>query len=185
MYLSGKLNERAKVMNNKQPLADLLLGYQKNWPDFDRPETRVMLGMIRLNDLVVESTKGLIAEFGLTMAGFEALMTLRGQPAPRQMTPTALFQAILITSGGMTKVLGQLEKDGLIARGNNPKDRRSRFVRLTPKGKQKAEASMQALAKHDKDLLEQALNEQQIAQLAKVLLRTVEKLEQQEEEQDG
>lgn len=166
-------------MVEKQPLAEIFEDYQQNWPEFDRPETRVMLGVIRLNDLVFESSKTLVAEFGLTMSGFETLMTLRGQPVPRQMTPTALFQAILITSGGMTKVLGQLEKDGLIARIDNPKDRRSRFVRLTPKGKQKAEASMQALADHDRTLLEQALSEQQIAQLAKVLMRTVDKLENQ------
>ncbi|SHJ55851.1 DNA-binding transcriptional regulator, MarR family [Shimia gijangensis] len=168
-------------MTSKQPLAKILQDYQQNWPDFDRPETRVMLGVIRLNDLVFESSKALIAEFGLTMAAFEALMTLRGQPEPWQMTPTALLQAILITSGGLTKVLGQLEQDGLIQRIDNPDDQRSRFVRLTPKGKTRAEASMQALATHDKDLLEQALNEQQITQLSKVLMRTVDKLEKHEE----
>ncbi len=164
-------------MTKKRRLAQILDDYEKHWPEFDGPETRVMLGVIRLNELVFESSKALIAGHGLTMAGFEALMTLRSQPAPRQMTPTALLQAILITSGGMTKVLGQLEDAGLVARIDNPDDLRSRFVRLTPKGKTLAETSMQALAEHDRTLLEQALSEQQIQQLAKVLLRTVDKLE--------
>lgn len=165
-------------MTQKQPLTKILEDYRENWPEFVRPETQVMLGVIRLNDLVNEQSKPLIAEFGLTPASFEALMTLRGQPEPWQMTPTDLFRAILISSGGMTKVLHQLESDGLIARVDNPHDQRSRFVRLTPAGKDRAEASMEAVAQQDKEVLEQALSEQQIGQLAKVLMRTIDKLEQ-------
>lgn len=166
-------------MSEKQALVDMLRGFEQNWPGYDRPETRVMMGLIRLNDLVINSTHALLSEHGLTPAAFEALIALRGQPEPWQMTPTGLFRAILITSGGMTKVLKQLEQDGLVSRADNPDDQRSRFVRLTPKGKSQAESVMEAVANHDKVILEQALNEQQIAQLAKVLLRTVNKIEEQ------
>lgn len=166
-------------MSDKQSLTEVLSDYRENWPEFDRPETRVMLGLIRLNDLVLESTRAEVAKHGLTMAGFEALMTLRSQPEPWQMTPTALFRAILITSGGMTKVLKQLEQDGYVQRGDNPADQRSRFVRLTQKGKVFAEVVMEEIAEHDRRILTQSLNEQQINQLAKVLLRTVDKIEAQ------
>ena len=166
-------------MSEKQTLVEVLADYRENWPEFDRPETRVMLGLIRLNDLVLESTKAEVAKHGLTMAGFEALMSLRGQPEPWQMTPTALFRAILITSGGMTKVLKQLEQDGYVQRVDNPADQRSRFVRLTQKGKVFAEVVMEEIAEHDRRILTQSLNEQQINQLAKVLLRTVDKIETQ------
>lgn len=166
-------------MTEKQTLQDTLEEYRANWPEFDRPETRVMLGLIRLNDLVLDSTRAEIAKHGLTMAGFEALMTLRSQPEPWQMTPTALFRAILITSGGMTKVLKQLEQSGYVQRADNPGDQRSRFVRLTQKGKVFAEVVMEEVAEHDRRILQDALNEQQINQLAKVLLRTVDKIETQ------
>lgn len=164
-------------MTAKQTLAEVLEDYNANWPEFIRPETNVMLGLIRLNDLVLESTRTEIARFGLTMSGFEALMTLRSQPDPWQMTPTALFNAILITSGGMTKVLKQLEQDGYIFRADNPDDKRSRFVCLSEKGKAFAEMVMEEIAEHDRRILEQALNEQQVRQLSKVLLRTVDKIE--------
>lgn len=164
-------------MTDKQTLAEVLTDYQENWPGYDRPETLVMMGLVRLNALVLESTRAEVAKHGLTMAGFEALMTLRSQPEPWQMTPTALFRAILITSGGMTKVLKQLEQDGYVARADNPDDQRSRFVRLTQKGKVFAEVVMEEIAEHDRQILTQSLKEQQINQLAKVLLRTVNKIE--------
>jgi DNA-binding MarR family transcriptional regulator len=162
---------------SKLSVAGILAESAENWPEFDRPETRVMLGIIRLNDIVYESTRSLVAEFGLTPGAFEALMTLRGQPAPWQMTPSALYQSILMSSGGMTKVLKQLEADGLVDRIDNPEDQRSRFVRLTPAGKILAEQVMEAVAGHDRELLTGSLSDQQIEQLGKVLLKTLSKLE--------
>jgi DNA-binding MarR family transcriptional regulator len=162
---------------SKLSVAEILSESAENWPEFDRPETRVMLGIIRLNDIVYESTRSLLAEFGLTPGAFEALMTLRGQPAPWQMTPSALYRSILMSSGGMTKVLKQLEADGLVDRIDNPEDQRSRFVRLTPAGKILAEQVMEAVAGHDRELLTGSLSDQQIEQLGKVLLKTLSKLE--------
>lgn len=162
---------------SKLSVAGILAESAENWPEFDRPETRVMLGIIRLNDIVYESTRSLVAEFGLTPGAFEALMTLRGQPAPWQMTPSVLYQSILMSSGGMTKVLKQLEADGLVDRIDNPEDQRSRFVRLTPAGKILAEQVMEAVAGHDRELLTGSLSDQQIEQLGKVLLKTLSKLE--------
>ncbi|MCI5095933.1 MAG: MarR family transcriptional regulator [Rhodobacteraceae bacterium] len=162
---------------SKLSVAGILAESAENWPEFDRPETRVMLGIIRLNDIVYESTRSLLAEFGLTPGAFETLMTLRGQPAPWQMTPSALYQSILMSSGGMTKVLKQLEADGLVDRVDNPEDQRSRFVRLTPAGKILAEQVMEAVAGHDRELLTGSLSDQQIEQLGKVLLKTLAKLE--------
>jgi len=102
---------------------------------------------------------------------------LRAQPKPRRMTPTDLYQAILITSGGMTKVLKQLEEEGDIVREDHSSDKRSRYVRLTPAGEKRAEAVMMAVSEDEKRALHDALSDQQIAQLGKVLLRTLEKLE--------
>jgi DNA-binding MarR family transcriptional regulator len=82
-----------------------------------------------------------------------------------------------MSSGGMTKVLKQLEADGLVDRIDNPEDQRSRFVRLTPAGKILAEQVMEAVAGHDRELLTGSLSDQQIEQLGKVLLKTLSKLE--------
>jgi DNA-binding MarR family transcriptional regulator len=64
-----------------------------------------------------------------------------------------------------------------VRREDNPDDQRSRFVCLTRAGEVRAEEAMRAVAEDDRRLLGASLSEQQIAQLGKVLLRTVGKLE--------
>ena len=165
------------MTENKHAIAQVLARLRENWPEAVTPETEVMLGLTRLNDIVIESTKRLVADFGLTQAGFEVLMTLRAHPAPRRMTPTELYRAILITSGGMTKVLRQLEKDGLIARLDNATDARSRHVQLTEAGAAHIERVMQAVGDHDRALLSAALSRAQVEDLARMLLGALDRLE--------
>jgi len=161
----------------KYTIAQVLQQFAENWPEAAGPETEVMLGLMRLNDIVIESTNRMVAGFGLTPAGFEVLMTLRAQPAPRRMTPTELYRAISITSGGMTKVLGQLEESGLILRLDNAEDARSRHVQLTAAGAAHIERVMQAVGDHDRAILSSALSRAQVKQLARMLLDTLDRLE--------
>src|ERR1700727_3167576 len=43
---------------------------------------------------------------------------------------------VLLTSGSITTAIDRLERRGLVERGNDENDRRSRIVRLTPVGRQ-------------------------------------------------
>ena len=43
---------------------------------------------------------------------------------------------VLLTSGSITTAIDRLERRGLVERGNDENDRRSRIVRLTPLGRQ-------------------------------------------------
>ena len=72
---------------------------------------------------------------GLSLGGFDVLASLRRQGHPYELSPTELYQELLITSGTMTSRLNNLEKRGLIARRSHPGDRRSVVVSLTKSGK--------------------------------------------------
>jgi DNA-binding MarR family transcriptional regulator len=168
---------RQAVMAEKITVSDVLEQMKENWHAAAVPETALMLGLIRLNDIVIESTAAIITEFGLTRAAFEVLVTLRSLPEPRQLTPTDLYRSLLITSGGMTKVLKQLEKDGLIERLINDNDQRSKLVRLTDTGAECAERSMAAVSNNDKKILSQALSPAQISQFGNILLDALRNLE--------
>ncbi|MDP2579012.1 MarR family transcriptional regulator [Shimia thalassica] len=161
----------------KLTIAEIVAGNREHWPEVDTPTSITIIALIRLNDLVMERYKEILLGYGLTQAGFEVLATLRGLPEPNCLTPTELYRSILITSGGMTKVLKGLEENALILRKSNPDDQRSRFVQLTDKGRALAEASMEAVSHEEQKMLESALTPQQIAQLSSVLMRTVNKLE--------
>lgn len=76
----------------------------------------------------------LFARFGLQAGEFDVLATLRRSGSPYALTPTALYEATMVTSGAMTNRLDRLEKAGLILRAPHPNDRRGIVVRLTEKG---------------------------------------------------
>ena len=76
----------------------------------------------------------LFAEYGLQPGEFDVLATLRRSGAPYALTPTALYEAAMLSSGGMTNRIDRLEAAGLIERQKHPTDRRGVLVALTPKG---------------------------------------------------
>lgn len=71
---------------------------------------------------------------GLQQGEFDVLATLRRAGAPYALCPTDLFEALMISSGGMTNRLDRLEKADLIVRSPNPQDRRGTLVSLTEQG---------------------------------------------------
>ncbi|MFC3282119.1 MarR family winged helix-turn-helix transcriptional regulator [Litchfieldella rifensis] len=73
---------------------------------------------------------------GLQLGEFDVLATLRRSGAPYSLGPTQLFEALMISSGGMTNRLDRLERSGLIVRAPNPEDRRGTLVSLTEKGRE-------------------------------------------------
>jgi DNA-binding MarR family transcriptional regulator len=74
----------------------------------------------------------LFAEHGLQPGEFDVLATLRRSGAPHALTPTALYEAAMLSSGGMTNRIDRLEAAGLIERRKHPTDRRGVLVALTP-----------------------------------------------------
>lgn len=76
----------------------------------------------------------LFAEFGLQPGEFDVLATLRRSGKPYALTPTALYEDAMISSGSMTNRIDRLEKAGLVVRTPNPEDGRATLVMLTKAG---------------------------------------------------
>lgn len=75
-------------------------------------------------------------EGGLQWGEFDVLATLRRSGAPYMLSPTRLYEAAMISSGGMTARLDRLERAGLVQRHPDPKDRRGKLIGLTERGRQ-------------------------------------------------
>ena len=105
-----------------------------------RPDMEMLpmeaLGRLHEASILVarERQAPLYARYGLQQGEFDALATLRRSGAPEVLTPTALFEAAMMSSGGMTARIDRLEKAGLVERRPHPTDRRATLVRLTDKG---------------------------------------------------
>ncbi len=100
----------------------------------------------------VESS--LRANHGLTLSDFEALIRL-GRSVDRQMSMSELAGQMVLTSGGVTRMVDRLAAQGLVERVSCPSDRRVQWARLTDAGHQVVSAAVET---HLRDLEEHFLS---------------------------
>ena len=164
-------------MATKQTAQDILARMARNWPQAVTPTAELVMRVFRLNDLVFDNAGQETARHGLSFTEFEVLAALRSAPPPHELAPTELYSAILISSGGLTKVMGALERRRLIGRVKDKTDRRSLRVRLTASGKRLVEEAMADVLKADGDLLNGALSSGEIGTLIASLRKLLSALE--------
>jgi DNA-binding MarR family transcriptional regulator len=146
---------------------------RKNWPKAVSPIAEVLLRVYRLNDLARAHAQKQVSRHGLSLTDFAVLATLRGLPPPCELTPTELYSAVLISSGGLTKVLYGLEQRGLISRVADETDGRSRRVRLTPAGRALAERTLATLQASGEELFGTGFSAVDMARLASLLRKAL------------
>lgn len=74
-----------------------------------------------------------IKKSGLTISQFGVLEVLYNKG---DLRICEIIEKILTTSGNITVVIKNLEKDGLVKKNLDPKDKRSTIISITDKGKQ-------------------------------------------------
>jgi MarR family 2-MHQ and catechol resistance regulon transcriptional repressor len=75
----------------------------------------------------------LLQAHGMTSIEFEALLRVARSPEQR-MSMGQLAEQMVLTSGGVTRLIDRLETAGLIARVSCPSDRRVQWAQLTDAG---------------------------------------------------
>lgn len=118
--------------------------WNRERPELDVTPMALIGRLARLREKIVREQEKVFARFGLNTAGFDVLATLRRQGAPYALSPGALMDSMMITSGTVTNRIDQLQKAGLVSREPNPDDRRSMIVALTPKGLKLIDAAVAA-----------------------------------------
>ncbi len=127
---------------------------EENWPATFNATHRFVVYLHRLRALSGQSARKIMKAKGLSVGEFDILATLRRSPPPHRLSPTELQRSTLITSGGLTKLLYQLEAQALVARSVLQADKRSKLVHLAPKGKRLIETAMKAVHKSDEGCIE-------------------------------
>jgi DNA-binding MarR family transcriptional regulator len=77
---------------------------------------------------------------GLSLREYEVLLTLSDAPEGR-LRRVDLAARVLLTQGGVTRLLAPLERAGLVARTASETDRRVAYAELTPAGRERLAAA--------------------------------------------
>jgi len=163
--------------NRRLPVDERLKLRSQNWPEVVTPIAHLMMRVFRVSGIIHANAVRQATAHGLSFAEFEVLVTLRGMPPPNELLPTELYGAVLMSSGGLTKVLHGLEKRGLIARGEGKADRRSKPVRLTAKSRALAERAMSDLLESDRKLIMSGLSDSEVERMTRLLHKLLAALE--------
>ena len=110
--------------------------------------------------------------FGLNRGEVGVLGALLLAGSGQQLSPTQLFQGLMLSSAGITGRLDRLERRGYVQRTRHPSDRRGVLVSLTDAGRKVLEQAVAADASGEQELLSALTKEDRralAAQLKKLL----------------
>jgi DNA-binding MarR family transcriptional regulator len=153
------------------PRYECLLEASKLFPDLDPSACEVFLHLMQAGDEAFRVTDAYLAEHHMSQGRFMVLMLLldKSTNCPRAHTPAELADMSGVTRATMTGLIDTLERDDLVRREPDPKDRRMLSVQLTPKGHatlarilpghfKRMAALMKPLSPHERKTLVELLN---------------------------
>jgi DNA-binding MarR family transcriptional regulator len=140
------VNYDATMSQRPDPVEALISAWETELPDVLGPTSELSKRIMVLSGELGAATKRELAAFGLTMAEFDVLATLRRSGTPYRMKPNELSRSSLLSSGGTSNVINHLVAVGLVAREPDPGDGRSTLIRLTTSGIARAEEAVRAVA---------------------------------------
>ncbi len=121
---------------------DIKAQWARQRPDLDTEPMEVIGRLIRLASVLSDEMNETFKVHGLTAGSFDVLATLLRSGPPHALSPNQLLDTMMVTSGTMTNRIDQLEKEKLVKRVRNPKDRRSVMVQLTETGRRLIDAAI-------------------------------------------
>lgn len=146
-------------------------------PDLDVSPVGLVGRLHRLAERLTEELNAVYRRHGLAEGDFDALASLRRQGEPFALTCSALADATMITSGGMTKRIDRLVGAGLVRRRESELDGRSRLVELTPAGRALVDEAFTAHIANEHRLVG-VLDPAERAQLTALVATWLDRLEQ-------
>jgi DNA-binding MarR family transcriptional regulator len=153
---------------NTDHVAHILEQWETELPDLPAAPARVIARILRAARHLDHEIGRSLSVYGLSNREFDVLSALRRSGKPYALTASELGHAILFSSGGLTKLLERLERAGLVAREQDPHDRRVVRVALTDVGRELQETAMAPDLENQERLLA-PLDSEQRETLARLL----------------
>ncbi len=157
------------LFEHKLNVEQLIEKFEANWPQPNQKAGMTCVRLIRGGDIMLAIARKRFEKFNLTPAEFDTLSTLRKIGSEHETTPSCLCKVNLLSSGGLTKVLNNLEYRGLISRQSSAADKRSRSVKLTGEGLSLIDEAMNEVLETHEKVFSSIFNNEEREQLNKLL----------------
>ena len=142
--------------NRRDAERDLVDSVVEAWgaelADYGSAEFQFVPRAVRMASIINDAITECLVPWGLNSTDYGVLGTLRAAGPSHALRPSDLSARLLMSSGGMSKVLARLESAQHVERVRDPVDGRSVWVRLTPVGVQTADAMLRAWSQRQREL---------------------------------
>ena len=134
---------------------DRIVGdWSRERPDVDFSPLQVLSRVTRLSKQLDRARKTAFSASGLEPWEFDVLAALRRAGTPYQLSPKALLQQTLVSSGTMTNRIDRLVARHLVERRTDPHDGRGVLVVMTDRGRAAVDDAITELVAAEAELLD-------------------------------
>lgn len=128
--------------------------WKRERPDLDFSPLQVLSRVGRLAKHLDRARRVAFAASDLESWEFDVLSALRRAGTPYQLSPKALLQQTLVSSGTMTNRIDRLLERGLVERHTDPNDGRGILVKMTAVGTDRVDRAIAQLVHGESQLLD-------------------------------
>jgi DNA-binding MarR family transcriptional regulator len=144
--------------NGRMPANDevdrIVDAWVRERPDLDFAPLQVLSRVGRLARHLERARRMAFSASDLELWEFDVLSALRRAGAPYQLSPKALLQQTLVSSGTMTNRIDRLVERLLVERRTDPNDGRGILVVMTERGRDRVDSAIALLIQGESELLD-------------------------------
>jgi DNA-binding MarR family transcriptional regulator len=128
--------------------------WERERPDLDFAPLQVLSRVGRLARHLERARRTAFSASDLELWEFDVLSALRRAGEPYQLSPKALLQQTLVSSGTMTNRIDRLVERELVERETDPNDGRGILVVMTERGRDRVDSAISLLLVGESELLD-------------------------------
>lgn len=162
----------------------IVSSWNRERPDLDFSPLEVLSRVGRLAKLLERARKNAFTKSKIEAWEFDVLAALRREGHPYQLSPKALLQQTLVSSGTMTNRIDRLVERDFVRRLEDPNDGRGVLVEMTPAGLTRVDAAITRLVDAEAVLLS-SLSKAEQKKLAESLRRLSIDVDEQDAAEDA
>jgi DNA-binding MarR family transcriptional regulator len=127
--------------------------WSRERPDLDFAPLQVLSRVSRLTRHLDRARRQAFSASDLESWEFDVLSALRRAGSPYHLSPKALLQQTLVSSGTMTNRIDRLVERRLVERRTDPNDGRGILVCMTSLGAERVDGAIATLLENERELL--------------------------------